>query len=107
MIFDGWRCSECEALFVSDHARCVACGSSNVKKEPLAGSGRIVTYTTVRVPPEKFAEDGVFAVGLVELEEGPRITARLSADSTDVSIGQEVRVREVSRELGPIFETVE
>lgn len=51
----------------------------NQKKvgEMLGKTGKILSWTVVRVPPADFSDQAPYPVVLVELDEGGRITAQL------------------------------
>ena len=59
----------------------------------LSETGTIVTFTVIRVASEKFATQTPFAVGIVELADGVRITTQIAdVDVDTLSIGQPVRM---------------
>ena len=74
--------------------RCPACTSDRVEWAEASGRGTLVTWTVVhqagRRDPD--AEHDPHPVGVVELEEGPWLTARLDADGTDLSAGMDLHV---------------
>jgi len=54
--------------------------------------GVIYTETVVFAPPEQFAADAPYQLAIVTLENGKRLTARISGDR--VSIGDAVELAE-------------
>ena len=57
----------------------------------LSGKGEIITYTIIHVAPENFEEQVPYPVAIVQLEEGPRVTAQIvDCDIKDVKIGMKV-----------------
>ena len=74
--------------------RCPACSSDRLGWAEASGRGTLVTWTVVhpgrREPAEVGA--GAHAVGVVELDEGPWLTARLDADGADLTAGMAVAV---------------
>ena len=62
----------------------------------LSGRGRVWSWTEVKQGPEGF--EGPYLVAMIELVEGPLVTAQLTdVDPAQVEIGQEVEV--VTRKL--------
>ncbi|MFQ5521819.1 MAG: Zn-ribbon domain-containing OB-fold protein, partial [Candidatus Methylomirabilia bacterium] len=56
---------------------CPSCGAQGASPLSFSGRGRLLSWTVIRVPPARYASEAPYAVGLLELEEGPRLTARL------------------------------
>lgn len=88
------KCEDCGRTHYYPRAICPYCHSLKLKPTPLSGNGRIYSYTVQRQPAgAEFAEDVPYVVALVDLDEGPRMLARIQVDSPDrVAIGQRVRV---------------
>jgi uncharacterized OB-fold protein len=57
----------------------------------------------IRVAPGRYAAEAPYAVGLLELAEGPRLTARLEGDPAALSAGQPVTLASIDELRGPIF----
>jgi len=57
----------------------------------------------IRVAPARYAAEAPYAVGLLELAEGPRLTARLEGDPAALSAGQPVTLASIDELRGPIF----
>ena len=58
----------------------------------LTGKGRIVSYTIIHVPPERHELDHPYCVGIVELDDGPKITTEIVGVELDqIKIGMEVK----------------
>ncbi len=57
----------------------------------LSGSGKVVTYTIIRVAPTPYADLAPYALAVVETEDGVRLTCQLTdLDVDDVKIGMPV-----------------
>jgi uncharacterized OB-fold protein len=63
----------------------------------FSGKGRVYSYTTVLSAPEGFAEQAPYRIALVELDEGPLVTAQLTDLDGEPEIG--MRVEMVTRKL--------
>jgi uncharacterized OB-fold protein len=64
---------------------------------PLSGHGTVYSFTTVTQPPEAFEAQSPYLLALVQLDEGPLVTAQLTDVDGPVEIG--MRVEMVIRKL--------
>ncbi|MER2534113.1 MAG: OB-fold domain-containing protein [Rhizobiaceae bacterium] len=75
------KCEACGELNMYPRARCPHCYSSNLSWVRVSGRATLLSYTVVRTAaPKAFAEDTPYAIGIVKLDEGPQLMARLPAD---------------------------
>ena len=75
--------------------RLVEPGNGNREFVPtkLNYEGTLLTYTIIRVAPRGFERNSPYALGVVELDGGGRITAQVSDTPLDkIQIGMKVRV---------------
>ncbi len=95
----GTKCSTCGTCFFPPRWLCPNCrGAGKVEETRLSGGGEVLTYTVVRVPPEGFERQAPYVVGIIKLDEGPRITSQIvDCEPEDVKIGS--RVRAVFRKI--------
>lgn len=70
---------------------------SQVDMFPLSGKGTVYSFTTVTMPPEEFEPYAPYILALVQLDEGPLVTAQLTDMDGPVEIG--MRVEMVIRKL--------
>ena len=77
------RCPACGALDASAVKVCSRCLASGLQAVHLRGEGKLVSWTTVRKPPLRFKADGAYHVGVFDLDQGPRITARFLTSEHD------------------------
>lgn len=75
------RCTTCGALAVPPAFVCRRCGGDRLSPTSLSGRGRIVSWTTIYVPPADFTGEVPYDVAIVALNEGPRVTGRLQPGS--------------------------
>ncbi len=67
------------------------CSSTSFDDFQLKGKGKVLTFTEIKSSPEEFSEMTPYCVGIIELEEGPKITAQIAdAEVCDLKIGDEV-----------------
>jgi uncharacterized OB-fold protein len=100
------RCAECGSVSVAT-ARCAFCGAEGGVAVALSGRGRLVSWTVIRVAPGRYAADVPYTVGLVALEEGAKLTARVAGDPERLAPGQAVTFASADEARGPIFEPAE
>ena len=86
------RCPRCGAEDGSAPERCRRCGSGGLERVDVPGRGRLVSWTVVRRPSGPFAHRDAFAVALVDLDAGPRVTGNLEGWERDPPLGAAVRV---------------
>jgi uncharacterized OB-fold protein len=86
------RCKNCGALYIPPKSLCIKCDHESLEEYPVSGSGKVYTFTTINIPPETFKDEAPYDIGLVELSEGPRLTARVKKTSGGpLKIGDAVR----------------
>ena len=78
----GSRCQDCGSFTIPQRQICPKCHSENIEIISYSGSGELVAYTVIFVPPVNMADAGYsaknpYCVGIVELEEGPRVSAQI------------------------------
>ncbi len=72
------KCLECEKLRFPPLASCPYCGFHEGEWVPFSGKAKLYSWIVVHAPinPD-LKEDVPYAVGLVELDGGPRIAGRI------------------------------
>lgn len=91
----GSKCKVCGYQVSPQRAICPQCQSDEVEVVEFSGKGKLVAYTIIFVPPTHMAEAGYsgknpYCVGIVELEEGVRITAQIL--DVDVFAPQSIKI---------------
>nr|WP_271209058.1 OB-fold domain-containing protein [Rhodococcus wratislaviensis]GLK33510.1 hypothetical protein GCM10017611_03520 [Rhodococcus wratislaviensis] len=89
------RCSSCQSWIHIPREMCFRCGSFDLKWDECSGRAELFTWTgTALAPLPILAEDVPFVVGLVQLEEGPRVVSRLvNVDDVELIPGLKLKVR--------------
>lgn len=88
---EGNRCRDCGRVHYPKKALC-PCGSRQLEPLKLKGKAKLLSFTEIGSGAEAFSGMSPFCVGIVELEEGPRITAQIAdAELKDLKIGQALR----------------
>jgi len=92
--FIGNKCGSCERIFFPPREACPYCRRKSLGKMAdikLDGKGKIITYSIIHVGPEDFEEQIPYPIAIVELDEGPRITAQIvDCNLNDIKIGMRV-----------------
>ena len=103
----GSRCKECGAHFVPPRSMCERCYSSEMEWVEMAGKGKLAAFTCITIaPPSMIAQgynrDNPYCSGVVELEEGGRVYARIEGvDATKPEtswVGMPMRVKFLHRD---------
>ncbi len=88
------HCTACGRNHFYPRHYCPHCWSEDCEWRPAAGTGRIYSYTVIHhndIPP--FSEMLPYIVGLIELDEGVRVTANVVECTPDVvHVGMPVEV---------------
>ncbi len=89
----GEICEKCGEKIFPPRDVCPGCEAPAKTPLPFSGRGEVYSYSTVYHPPRGFEEFAPYTVALVQLEEGPMVTAQLTdVDASQVSIGMPVEM---------------
>ena len=89
------KCIKCNELHLATVYFCSKCGSKEFEDSILKGTGKVVTYTIMTVPPAGFEDFAPYAWVVMELNDsGIRISGFLSniQNPEDLQIGAIVKV---------------
>jgi len=89
------KCIKCDELHLATVYFCSKCGSKEFEDSILKGTGKVVTYTIMTVPPAGFEDLTPYAWVVMELNDsGIRISGFLSniQNPEDLQIGAIVKV---------------
>ena len=89
------KCIKCDELHLATVYFCSKCGSKEFEDSILKGTGKVVTYTIMTVPPAGFEDLAPYAWVVMELNDsGIRISGFLSniQNPEDLQIGAIVKV---------------
>lgn len=96
----GTRCGNCNKIYFPPRFICPSCRRMG-KLEPykLERRGKVVSYTVVHVGASGFEDQVPYLLAIVELKEGPRLTAQITdCNPSEVKIGDEVEL--IFRRMG-------
>ena len=75
----GSKCTNCGRVFFPPRVICPDCRrKGNIEDIKFSGKGKIYTYSIVRSPSSDFKIEAPYAVAIIELEEGAKLTVFLS-----------------------------
>ncbi|MBW3582072.1 MAG: Zn-ribbon domain-containing OB-fold protein [Euryarchaeota archaeon] len=93
---EGTRCTNCDRVYFPPRWVCPVCRRESVGKmerHKMDGTGTVVASTVVHDPAPGFEDQVPYAVAIIELDEGCRLTTQVSdvADPHDVVPGMRVK----------------
>ena len=90
---EAGKCAGCGHVSFPPRIVCPSCRGRKFETIGLDDEGTLLTYTVVRVASDKFSRETPFAVGIVELNDGVRVTAQIAdADPDELTTGRKVRM---------------
>jgi uncharacterized OB-fold protein len=105
----GSRCQKCGLLSVPPRSICIKCYGSGMEWVAMKGKGKLVAFTSIAIGPASMIKEGYdrkhpYVCGVVELEEGVRVVARIEGvDGTKpetISIGTALQIEFLHRGEG-------
>ena len=89
------KCKKCGTLWLPPRPICLKCNSDEMEWAELKGKGQLVSFTVIGVGPwtmisEGYDRDHPYCSGVVELEEGPRISTQIL--EVDVTKPENIKV---------------
>jgi uncharacterized OB-fold protein len=89
-LVDVLRCRKCGALDAGPREICPLCHEAALERHQVAGNGALLSWTMIRRPPAAFRAEGAYAVAVVRLDAGVKVTGRLSAPDAATALGARV-----------------
>ncbi len=90
--YQAARCSGCGKVFFPPRVVCDKCRGRSFETQVLAGSGVIETYTVIHIAPSGFTDEAPYAVGVIRLDDGVRITGQIvDCKPEELAVGARVR----------------
>jgi len=87
------KCTKCGKILYPPRLICPQCKNRVFEKIVLPNTGKIETFTVIRVPPSQFQDQAPYALGIIELDNGVRITSQIvDCEFSDLAIGKPVRM---------------
>jgi uncharacterized OB-fold protein len=96
-------CPVCRQKFLDDVDLCPTClEPTPTVREQVSGTGKIYSFSRVHVAPEEFKNIVPYHLAIIDLDEGPRLMARLQTQEGD-HVRIDAPVELVSQENGYVF----
>lgn len=103
----GSRCKACGARFVPPRPLCIQCFKSDMEWVEMRGKGELVAFTCITIAPPFMIAQGYdrkhpYCSGVVELDEGGRVDARIEGVDPNrpqgIKVGMPVRAKFLHRQ---------
>ena len=89
----GGKCKKCGAIHLPPRPLCDKCFSKEFEWVEISRKGKLLTYTIIHVAPPQFEQMAPYAVGIIQLENGPRIPGMIRGiEHEEIEIGMELTV---------------
>lgn len=90
---EAGKCRKCGKVSFPPRIICPKCKAKEFETIKLSDEGVIKTFTIIRVASDVFSLQTPFAVGIVELKGGVRLTTQIAEPELDkVKIGKKVKM---------------
>jgi uncharacterized OB-fold protein len=99
--YEAAKCKGCGAVWFPPRVICPECGKKDFEDVVLPGTGKVTTFTVIRVAPSEFCDEAPYAIGIVDLDGGPAIQCQIAdCAPEDLKIGMPVKIefRKVKQE---------
>ena len=88
------RCGSCGELAIPPKELCPSCHERRWELVPLHGTGSVVSFTVIRIPPRGRLAEAPYAVAVVKLDEGVSLLGRIDGIPLEtLTAGLSVRFR--------------
>lgn len=103
------RCKKCQELYLPPHPICSKCHGNEMEWVEMKGRGKLAAFTAIAVGPsftieEGYDRDNPYLVGVVELEEGPKVSGRIrgldARKPESIKVGTPLTVEFMEQEEG-------
>ena len=79
----AYQCNDCQTLTQRSPMACAHCLGRRFSSVPMTATGTLASWTTIRKPPMRFKSEGLYHVGVFDLDNGMRISGRLLHEASD------------------------
>jgi uncharacterized OB-fold protein len=87
------KCKKCGFIAYPPRRICPECKGREFSDINLSNRGKLLTYTIIHVPPPQFDTKAPYVVGIVETEEGARLTAGIAdVEPDELKIGMPLKL---------------
>jgi uncharacterized OB-fold protein len=97
------RCGTCGSTGFPPRTLCRACWGRAMSWTGLATRGTLYSFTRVHVAPAAFRGDTPYAIGIVDLVDGPRLMCRMVGEVGAPDLDGPVEMVVLRYDDGPLF----
>ncbi|MBD3162304.1 MAG: transcriptional regulator [Candidatus Eisenbacteria bacterium] len=91
--YEAAKCVKCGEVFFPPRLVCNGCGGREFTKQTLEPNGSVETFTIIQVAPTGFEDQAPYAVGVIKLDDGVKLTAQIvDCDPESLAVGDRVRL---------------
>jgi scaffold protein (connect acetoacetyl-CoA thiolase and HMG-CoA synthase) len=91
--YEAAKCDSCGETHFPPRLVCRQCKGRKFTKTILAQTGEVETFTVIRVAPTGFGDEAPYAVGVIKLDDGVKVTAQIvDCNIETLAIGDRVRL---------------
>ncbi|WP_054835711.1 Zn-ribbon domain-containing OB-fold protein [Methanobrevibacter arboriphilus] len=85
----GSKCTNCDGVYFPPRVICPKCRrKGKIENIQFSGKGKIHSFSIVETPTDDFKTIAPYAVAIIDLEEGARLTSQLvDCDLNEIEIG--------------------
>jgi len=90
----GSKCTNCDGFYFPPRVICPKCRrKGKIENVQFSGKGKIHSFSIVETPTEDFKTIAPYAVAIIDLEEGARLTSQLvDCNLNEIEIGDSVEM---------------
>ena len=90
---EAGKCKKCGQIYFPPRLICPECKSNQFETIKLNPEGKLLTYTIIRIASDKFSIQAPYAVGIVELNDGVKLTSQIAdVDFDKIKIGMKLKL---------------
>ncbi len=101
--FSSTQCQVCKRLMFPPRPHCPVCWSKNMDWISLSGRGKLYARTTIHAAPSIFQAQVPYSVGIIDLDEGPRLIANVIDGKQRIGNDDVVQLLVLAYDDGPLF----
>jgi len=92
----GYKCKKCGHVHYPNRTLCRKCAHNEFEPVPLPKNGTLLTFTHLHNPLAEY-EVPVISLGIVELENGSRITGQLKIKTPKIGMKVKAKIEQVRK----------
>jgi uncharacterized OB-fold protein len=90
---EAGKCKKCGKIVFPNRLICPVCGYREFEKIILPDTGKLLSFSVIRVAPSQFVDQAPYAIGIAELANGFKLLAQITdCDVDNLKVGMEIRI---------------